>query len=217
MRANRGQERDQRKTLGDLMEERREDLRLYWEDVAKAAGVTDQTLRDIRSGKSNPRALTRRGIEAALRWERGSIDAILAGGDPTPLSGNAVQSERAEPGSAQPAFDTPRSIPAPWIATALANEGIDPDALRPFLGLLRALGERSGYTLGETLIESGLASAADLALRSITPPPGETAVERYQAQLKRIKDDKNLSRGEKKDLAKSLEGLREALGLTQSK
>jgi hypothetical protein len=52
--------------------------------VAAAAEINRETLRLIRQGTGQIRPLTMDGIEDALQWRRGSIDAILSGGDPTP-------------------------------------------------------------------------------------------------------------------------------------
>lgn len=72
-----------RERLAEHMEDRRVELRLRWSDVAKAAGVTTETLRQVRYGNSAIQPLTRRAIEEGLRWGRGSVQTILAGGEPT--------------------------------------------------------------------------------------------------------------------------------------
>ncbi|WP_267898993.1 helix-turn-helix domain-containing protein [Thermomonospora amylolytica] len=66
------------------MDERRAELGLDWQEVADQAGITREGLRRIRRGTGKMRAKTMRGIERALRWKPGSIDAILAWGDPNP-------------------------------------------------------------------------------------------------------------------------------------
>lgn len=51
-------------------------------DVALAAGVRDvKTIRNLETGRNWPNALTRRGIEIALRVEIGTLDRIGDGGD----------------------------------------------------------------------------------------------------------------------------------------
>jgi transcriptional regulator with XRE-family HTH domain len=80
--------------LAQYMDDRRADLRLTWAEVARAAGINRETLRQIRSGTSDIRALTRRAVEDALRWESGSIRTILAGGDPTPLDAEPERPKR---------------------------------------------------------------------------------------------------------------------------
>ncbi|GAA2092541.1 hypothetical protein GCM10009780_37320 [Actinomadura alba] len=67
------------------MDARRLELGLTWDQVAALSGVHRETLRTIRRGTGDIRSLTKSGIEKALQWAAGSIDAILAGGDPTPI------------------------------------------------------------------------------------------------------------------------------------
>jgi hypothetical protein len=44
----------------------------------------------MRRDGAVPRALNQRGIEKALRWERGSVKRILRGEEPVPLAAVAV-------------------------------------------------------------------------------------------------------------------------------
>lgn len=74
-----------RRRLASAIDDRRLELRLPWADVATRAGITRQTLRRVRRESSDITSLTKRGIEQALAWQRGSIDAVLAGGEPTPV------------------------------------------------------------------------------------------------------------------------------------
>jgi hypothetical protein len=70
---------DARARLADLMDARRRDLRLTWDEVASQAGIHRETLRQIRAGTGAIRPLSATGIEDALEWERGSIEALLRG------------------------------------------------------------------------------------------------------------------------------------------
>lgn len=72
-------------TLGWWMDERRGELGLTWDQVAERAGVSPETLRRNANRPDRMRTITRKGIERALMWESGSVDAILDGGEPTPL------------------------------------------------------------------------------------------------------------------------------------
>ncbi|GAA4059572.1 hypothetical protein GCM10022214_10110 [Actinomadura miaoliensis] len=76
-----------RQRLARLMDERRAELRLTWHEVAERAGMTREGLRRTRTGSGSIRSLTKRGIEDALEWAVGSVDMILAGGDPLPSLG----------------------------------------------------------------------------------------------------------------------------------
>ena len=66
------------------IDDRRSDLGMTWDDLAGEAGVSTETLR-LASDRPHMRTTSKRKIEKALRWQRGSIDAIRAGGEPTPL------------------------------------------------------------------------------------------------------------------------------------
>lgn len=71
-----------RDRLAQAMDDRRRFLRLRWDDVAVKGSISYETLRQVRFGTGTMRALTKRGIEEALDWNAGSVDAILAGGEP---------------------------------------------------------------------------------------------------------------------------------------
>lgn len=77
-----------RQALAQHMDARRSALRKRWADVAADAGLTTEGLRSIRKDEQEIRPLSKRGIEDALRWAPGSIDAILAGREPTVLEAN---------------------------------------------------------------------------------------------------------------------------------
>ncbi|MEU6709900.1 hypothetical protein ABZ897_00360 [Nonomuraea sp. NPDC046802] len=89
-------ERDRTQHLAELMEQRRLALRLEWNEVAVAAGISAAFLRKIRSGTS-ARPLTIAKLEAALNWAPGSIDSILAGGEPTDLSAPTTGASTPKP------------------------------------------------------------------------------------------------------------------------
>ncbi|OHQ78538.1 hypothetical protein HMPREF2708_10635 [Corynebacterium sp. HMSC073H12] len=74
------------KLLGNAMKQRRLALNLTQSDVAELAGVTVRTVGKLeRSEATKVKALTAAGIERALQWEPGSLDAIKNGGGPTEL------------------------------------------------------------------------------------------------------------------------------------
>lgn len=77
------------------LDERRIELGLLWDDVATAAHVSYETLRNIRRGRPS-RALNKANLERALKLQRGSIDRLVAGGDIVPLDeGESVVSRNA--------------------------------------------------------------------------------------------------------------------------
>ncbi|MEV8395626.1 MULTISPECIES: hypothetical protein [Bacillati] len=88
--------------LDGAMNARRLELGLAWKDVARVAGISYETLRGVRRGSTAGAALTLRRIERALQWAQGSIDAVMAGGEATPL-GDAVQAD--QPAAPEPSVD----------------------------------------------------------------------------------------------------------------
>ena len=74
-----------RDALTQLMDDRRLELQLRWAEVARRAGMAVQNLGRIRRGSISISWEAAQGIEDALRWERGSVDAVLRGDLPTPL------------------------------------------------------------------------------------------------------------------------------------
>lgn len=74
----------ERSRLSAVMEARRLELDLSWDKVAKRAGLSIAHLRRVRGGDVALTAKAKWKIEQALRWNRGSIDLVLAGKDPEP-------------------------------------------------------------------------------------------------------------------------------------
>lgn len=67
--------------LDSAMDAQRRNLGLTWDDVAQRADISYEAVRRVRqTGKMRP--LTARGIEKALQWREGSVEAVLAGGEP---------------------------------------------------------------------------------------------------------------------------------------
>lgn len=72
--------------LTQAMRRRMAELRIKtWRQLAAHADISYETLRSARTGESVPSDGTKEGLERALRWQHGSIDAVLSGGDPTPV------------------------------------------------------------------------------------------------------------------------------------
>jgi transcriptional regulator with XRE-family HTH domain len=91
--------------LGEYVKARREQLELTQAEAAQAAAVGLSTYQKIEYGyQSNPSRDTRRGLEAALRWAPGSIQAITAGGEPNELDPEADSGNTAAtaPSDARP-------------------------------------------------------------------------------------------------------------------
>jgi DNA-binding XRE family transcriptional regulator len=64
----------------------RVELDLTWDELARISGVTRATYYNIQAGR-NPTKLTRKKIEDALDWGRGSIAKIIKGEEPIRLRG----------------------------------------------------------------------------------------------------------------------------------
>jgi hypothetical protein len=60
------------------MNARRRQLGKTWKQIAIEADISTETLRALRLGKNEPSDLTKSGLERALRWKSGSLDAVLA-------------------------------------------------------------------------------------------------------------------------------------------
>jgi hypothetical protein len=91
---------------------RRKELSLTQADVAAAGHVSVELVRNIETRHRTPRRLNprkARGIEEALQWESGSIDAVLAGGVATPAA-------------PKPNSDDDPALPEPGDRFALARQ-----------------------------------------------------------------------------------------------
>lgn len=76
---------------------RREDLGLSQSDLAHDGGVSIDRVSAIeRATSTSYRSATLRAIERGLQWERGSIDVILAGGEPAEAQRRPTRSPRGD-------------------------------------------------------------------------------------------------------------------------
>lgn len=71
---------ESRAQLHRWMDERREELRLSWAEIARDMGMTEENLLRIRKGRVGISMKAERGIEDALGWERGSVEAAATRG-----------------------------------------------------------------------------------------------------------------------------------------
>lgn len=83
----------ERTRLADEMDRRRIALSLRWEHIAEKARISTTHLRKFRRGDAGASDVVLAALEDALQWERGSIAAILDGGQPTP----AAESSHRDP------------------------------------------------------------------------------------------------------------------------
>ncbi|MFI1580083.1 hypothetical protein [Embleya sp. NPDC020630] len=77
-----------RARLGELMTQRRLDLRLSANEAARLSSVGIKTWNRAAAGRP-VRDVSYVGIDAGLRWEPGSCRTVLAGGEPKPLPDDA--------------------------------------------------------------------------------------------------------------------------------
>lgn len=137
------QDETPRKRLARLMDERRADLGdLYLHEVAEAAGLTREGLRKIRRGKGAIQTESKLGLERALRWERGSINAILAGGDPTSVQSTDEPKPPPREPSVEELAELTRRLAFKNEQLEAKNEKIEADLTEVKEQLRRYLGEQ---------------------------------------------------------------------------
>jgi hypothetical protein len=73
---------DGRARLTKAIEDRRIYLRMSWDEVARGADISVAHLRRIRSGAAPLTPMVARGLEESLQWDNGSVNRVLAGGEP---------------------------------------------------------------------------------------------------------------------------------------
>jgi hypothetical protein len=118
--------------LADAVIKRRTDLGMTQQDVQAAGGPGTATLRNIEGAhQMSYRGVILGRLERVLRWEPGSIDAILAGGDPTPIKTNptpALRPPRPQPGTLaevliERGLRTPHELmPSDYVVDPLVQE-----------------------------------------------------------------------------------------------
>ena len=108
--------------LAKCVRDRRGDLGLTQEEVSAAGGPSTPSLRVIERGQqSRYKPASLRRLENALQWQRGSVRAILDGGEPVPVAGSAAPAPAAPPH--QPAAGAaPASPLLSLVAAALEDE-----------------------------------------------------------------------------------------------
>lgn len=78
---------DDAESLAARLKARRLELRLGQAETARRASVSRMTWYEWENGRRAPRDYNFAGIDEAMEWEPGGVEAILAGGDPTPAQG----------------------------------------------------------------------------------------------------------------------------------
>lgn len=96
----------QRLDLNQVMDRRRRELRRTWAEIARGAGMTVENLLRIRKGQISISWRAADGIEDAMQWERGSVEAAVTHGIPPTVKAD-VRPTRDEP---------PQSRAVAWTA-----------------------------------------------------------------------------------------------------
>lgn len=95
--------KERRAQLDRLMDERRKELRIKWVEVARRADMSPQHLIRIRKGRVAISWEAADGINDALRWTRGSVEAFVTDGiEPTSVD------EEPSPQPTRPVIWTPQ-------------------------------------------------------------------------------------------------------------
>ncbi|MEE2042011.1 helix-turn-helix transcriptional regulator [Nocardiopsis tropica] len=81
----------ERVALRTHIDERVDERGMNLDELADASGLHPETIRRARRGTARISTSTRKSIETALAWAPGSINAILAGGQPMPLAEESPQ------------------------------------------------------------------------------------------------------------------------------
>lgn len=146
-----------RDEVGAIVKARRLELGRTQADIVAAAKVDPKTYGALESGARWPQEGSRIKIEAALEWETGSIDAVLAGGDATPLEvrtlalrtrgGRGIETELADAiaaardrarldpdGEADKQAELLSGVRSAWTLAQLANDlGANPADIKDFV------------------------------------------------------------------------------------
>ena len=195
------------KRLGELLAERRARIdvryanrRVFGEEVGVSAGI----LRDIEIGaRTNYTRPTLAAVEKAYQWAPGSIEEVLAGGDPIEIQ------PPQEPEPRQSPAPDGAAVPSRWFLAELRRSGI---ALPDITAILGALREIAGYheqTLAELLVESGLASPDEMVIRKV-PDHAKEAIAGFRREVEEITASSRLSRRQRRAVEdRAVEKIRE--------
>lgn len=96
-----------RERLARCVQDRRRELRLSVRAAAQLAGIDRATWSSAEAATRRTAEYHYAGIENALQWAPGSIDAILSGGAPTPRVGEALAAPRERDEEVQLVLDDP--------------------------------------------------------------------------------------------------------------
>ena len=113
--------------LAACVEQRIAALGLEYAEVARLADFSIEVLRKVRNG-INARGSTYRKLERALQWEQGSITAVLAGGEPTPIRGEPTPASTEAAPVASPVISSQElGILQDLVVSTASRLGLSPE------------------------------------------------------------------------------------------
>lgn len=187
--------------LAGLLVDRRIQLGPQYRNRLKFAadtGLNERLISDLENARRQRyRVTSLRAVEAAYRWEPGSVQRVLDGGEPTPMTppgGFATRSEfpphaaEGQHGAGTSTLTEPatiRKMPA-WFASELSRQGLHQETLTGVLDALRGLADHFGYTFGELLLHAGLASEQDLEIKERPTPLQSKALDEFDTAVDMI-------------------------------
>ncbi len=210
--------------LARLLVDRRVQLGTQYRNRLKFAadtGLNERLLSDLENfRRTRYRPTSLRAVEAAYRWEPGSIDRVLDGDAPiemTPPGGFHTSSSFPAMGVEQrhgadtavlAESSSERRLPS-WFATEVSRRGLQVESLAASVEHLRNIGEHFGYTLRELLLTAELASEEDMRVSERpTSSKRDEALADFDEAIKRITASPRLSPRGRKDLQQFIEAER---------
>ncbi len=192
--------------LAGLLVARRTQLGPQYKNRLKFAsdtGLNERLISDLENARRHKyRDTTLRAVEVAYRWASGSIDRVLQGDSPveqTPPMGFRTHSAFPGMAASQGGTATVAAPPqvASWFANDLARRGLDAATLT--LTEIRELAAYHGYTLGELLVNAGLATEEELEIAE-RPTAHRRALAEYDMAVKQILASPRLSARERQEV-----------------
>lgn len=156
-----------RQRLADALTARRAELRITQTVVAERAGVSLATINLMeRQGRANYQTVTKAVVEQAVEWAPGSIDALLAGGDATPLN---------PPDQQAPGVDAVAKLGDGQVAVLQAKRSLE-DLLDEMPRPTRLLWQRLAYRIADELLIATSESAGGNKTLTVETESGRTVL-----------------------------------------
>ena len=187
-----------RQRLGELVLARRQELGLSLREAARRAGIMRPTWTGMEHGSRRTAAYNFAAIERALDWRPGSIEAVLAGGQPEAGQASTSSSEASGPDGGGAGQRDPADGPSDPAATTAAVRWSDVVAVLD--DHLRSIGQAGAAGSAQRLWEAEriTALARRLRPRHIDDPaaimiPWSDAVVALDATIADVRRDSSAS------------------------